>query len=129
MSIKYPDDVIVDHSISTLYHDILTAHIEWTSHGIPAINNTTHTNHTIGKRSIPHSNLTRGSGNISNVHHDVSDGASNYHGSHGHSLEEDLAHSFHYASIAILAVLTVEVIFFNCWSIVDSTQYMRYLDF
>ncbi|XP_021353074.1 uncharacterized protein LOC110450126 isoform X2 [Mizuhopecten yessoensis] len=127
----YPDHLapLDKTDIGILYDKVLEAHIEWdkgtrNSHGTdtsltshnpanftflttinPSSNTETATPSVRRKRAITSDNGSHGNTTVdlhgnSTIHHDDHE--------HEHPLEEELAHAFHKASIAILAILAVE---------------------
>lgn len=107
----YPHEIsfIQDNDISRLYYELLHARVAWDEHPPMIAGNSTNQN------SSSHSVHKRASGSmvaVSDGHGDAGSNSSDhgYHEPHhGHTIEEDLAHAFHKASVTILAILAAEV--------------------
>lgn len=124
MKALYPIELkgIKETDVEPLFEKLIRAHIDWghnekSSHlqSTPS----SFTNSTLEKdvhsTSSPHDIHKRAA--TENDHNSAVDDRNNTHGSnhnyhddhHAHSLEEELAHAFHKASISILAILAIEV--------------------
>ncbi|KAK6191871.1 hypothetical protein SNE40_003451 [Patella caerulea] len=122
---QYPQDIVdVEVEIRVIFMKILDSKIHWNyySHNATNLNNDTseHAGQTSSSRrrreSVSYNNgydVSTGSGNYSKIQtHNPSVGVkhSAVMGAHKHSVEDDIAHAFHLASITILAILVIETI-------------------
>ncbi|KAJ8299096.1 hypothetical protein KUTeg_023156 [Tegillarca granosa] len=140
MKTKYTNDLqyLKDDQIEVLYSQLLTAHITW-GHGVDNhhASGTDTTNRITGTTTVPETttyndlNITtshdangrrKRAASVADDHNTGSDGNSSHssnhtdghhddHHAHGHTIEEDIAHAFHKASITILAILAAETMF------------------
>lgn len=103
MESKYPVELAAVEDISQLYDNILLSSIHWN------ISNDNLVYFTMNVSDIEYHHRTRRSASKSG--NKLSMNTSNMHHHKEHSLEEDIAHGFHKASITILAILVLETIF------------------
>ena len=123
MHSRYATEIPPVHDLNEMFAALVKSDIRWSTHSaeeddIGAVEK--HLDQAVSKRyikysangSLPSSMLTghmidadHTDGNISS-HGDMEE---HHHHTQGHSIEEDIAHGFHKASITILAILAVEV--------------------